>query len=81
MQMRFLRSVQGHWLFELAMRIKQQQAAGATRESLENLLSEKIVQVTADDIKARLGLLQWLTYALAIVMLLSPALLFVMVVK
>ena len=81
MQMRFLRSVQKHWLFELVMQFKQQQAAGATRESLENLLSEKIVQVTADDIKARLELLQWLTYALAIVMLLSPALLFVMVVK
>jgi hypothetical protein len=77
MQTRFLRSVQGHWLLDLVNQFKQQQAAGATRESLENLLGEKIIQLTTEDIRTRLGLLQWANYALAIVLLLSPALLFV----
>jgi hypothetical protein len=67
--------MQRGWILEFMNQLRQQHPAGLTSESLENLLREKIIQTTIEDIRPRLGLLQWGTYLLAAALFFKPFLL------
>jgi hypothetical protein len=79
MQRTYLHSIRGSWIVDLIDQWRQQQTAGSTKEPLENVLREKIIQVTAKEIKGRLTLFEWATYTLAAALLSSPFLLLLMV--
>jgi hypothetical protein len=74
----YLHSIQRSWIVDLIDQWRQQQTTGFTKEPLENVLREKIIQATAEEISTRLVLFEWATYALAAVLLSSPFLLLFM---
>ena len=73
-QSRFLRLLRGHWVVEL-LHDYASRGGGSASESLEGLFREKLVRLTIDDVRARLRLMLWATYALAVVLWWAPALL------
>jgi hypothetical protein len=73
-QSRFLRLLQGHWVVEL-LHDYASPGGGSAGDSLERLLRERLIQLTIDDVRGRLHLMLWATYALAIVLWWAPALL------
>jgi hypothetical protein len=78
MQRTYLHSIRGSWIVDLIGQWRQQHTTGFTKEPLENVLREKIIQVTAGEVKGRLALFEWATYALAAALLSSPFLLLLM---
>ena len=78
MQRIYLRSIQKHWIVDLIDQCRQQKTTDFTKGPLENILREKIIQATAEEISTRLVLFEWASYALAAVLLLSPVLLMFM---
>jgi hypothetical protein len=73
-QSRFLRLLRGHWVVEL-LHDYTSRGGGSAKESLEGLLRERLVRLTIDDVRARLRLMLWATYALAGVLWWAPTLL------
>lgn len=73
-QSRFLRLLRGHWGVQL-LHDYASQGAGTTGESLERLIRERLIRLTIEDIRGRLRLMLWATYALAVLLWWVPALL------
>ena len=66
-QSRFLRLLRGHWVIELLHDYAYREA-GSAGDSLERLLRERLIRLTIDDVRGRLRLMLWATYALAVVL-------------
>jgi hypothetical protein len=73
-QWRFIRVMRGHWVLELLHDYAAHPAAHPS-QSLEQVLGERLIRGTADDIRARLRLTQWVTLAIAALIWWAPALL------
>ncbi len=65
---------QGAWIIELVDQCSRQGNPAKARESLENTLRQKLIRIITDDMNSRLRLMQFLVYAIAVALLLSPAL-------
>jgi hypothetical protein len=73
-QSRFLRLLRGHWVIDL-LRDYASRGAGSAGDSLERVLRERLIRLTIDDLRGRLRLLLWVTYALAVILWWAPTLL------
>lgn len=70
-QWQFRRSMRGHWIADL-LHDDTGQGTGAG-ESLEQLVGERLVRLTIDDIRGRLRLMLWAAHALAAILWWAPA--------
>jgi hypothetical protein len=73
-QWRLVRVLRGHWVLELLHDCAAHPAAHGS-QSLEHLMKDRLIRGTADDIRTRLRLAQWVMFTIAVLLWWAPALL------